>query len=191
MSLTSTGANETPGFEPDFESVVESFYEGLYRFALSLSHNESEAGDLTQQAFYIWAIKGSQIRDSTKVKSWLYTTLYRDFLKTRTRQGRFMHHELSEVEHELPGISPSVVNKMDYEMITQAFKQVDDVYRPPLALYFLEDYTYQQIADILAIPIGTVMSRISRGKAQLQRILATAKPINDAGISEARIIQHG
>lgn len=157
--------------EPDFEALVDRYYRSLYQFAFSLTRNESEAADLTQQTFYMWATKGEQLRDASKVKSWLYTTLYRDFLKARRREDRFPHQELSEVDHELPSVSPTVVNEMDASTVMEAFGKVDEVYRPPLTLFFIEDYTYQQIADILQIPIGTVMSRISRGRVQLQQVL--------------------
>ena len=54
----------------------------LYRFALSLSRQESDAADLTQQTFFLWASKGHQLRDQSKVKTWLFTSLYREFLGT-------------------------------------------------------------------------------------------------------------
>ena len=59
----------------DFESVVASYYEPLYQFAFSLTRTEADACDLTQQTFYVWATKGHQLRDVSKVKTWLFTTL--------------------------------------------------------------------------------------------------------------------
>ena len=79
--------------EVDFESLVNAHYRPLYQFAFSLAHSEAEACDLTQQTFYIWARKGHQLRDTSKVKTWLYTTLHREFLKTRRRQTRFPEQE--------------------------------------------------------------------------------------------------
>src|SRR5712672_2279137 len=67
---------------PDFEGLVEQFYRSLYQFAFSLAQSESDACDLTQQTFYIWATKGHQIRDVSKVKSWLFTTLHRECLES-------------------------------------------------------------------------------------------------------------
>jgi RNA polymerase sigma-70 factor (ECF subfamily) len=66
----------------DFEQLVDRYYAALYRFALSLARSASEAGDLTQQTFYLWAAKGHQLRDRSKVKSWLFTTLYREYVST-------------------------------------------------------------------------------------------------------------
>lgn len=168
--------------EQDFARLVDLYYKGLYRFACTLTHNETEAYDLVQQAFYLWATHGGQLRDPAKVKSWLFTTLYREFLRTRRRQERFPHQSLDEAQTELPSIAPQVVNQMDWRTVVEAFGQVDEVYRAPLALFYLEDHSYQQIAEVLQIPIGTVMSRISRGRAQLQELLLRRK-------AEGRVIQ--
>src|SRR6184192_1865664 len=97
----------------DFEQIVSQHYEPLYRFAFSLTRTEADACDLTQQTFYIWATKGHQLRDRSKVKSWLFTTLHREFLETRRRQTRFPHYELGQVESQLPSISPARVNQLD------------------------------------------------------------------------------
>ena len=99
--------------EPDFEQLVSDYYQPLYRFALSLAERESEAYDLTQQTFFLWAAKGEQLRDRSKVKSWLFTTLHREFLGSRRRTTRFPHHEIESVESELPPVTPATVNAMD------------------------------------------------------------------------------
>ena len=55
------------------------YYRPLYQFAFTLTRDEADACDLTQQTFYIWARKGHQLRDQSKVKTWLFTTLHREF----------------------------------------------------------------------------------------------------------------
>lgn len=156
----------------DFESLVEQHYRSLFQFAFSLTQSESDACDLTQQTFYIWATKGHQLREAAKVKSWLFTTLHREFLESRRRSSRFPHYELSQVESDLPTVSPARVNQLDSAQVLHALAEVDQVFQGPVALFYLEDYSYKEIADILAVPIGTVKSRIARGLAQLQRRLA-------------------
>ena len=172
--------------ELDFESVVGRHYESLYQFAFSLTRSEADACDLTQQAFYIWAKKGHQLRDSSKVKSWLFTTLYRDFLESRRRQTRFPHQELSQVQAELPPVTPSLVNRLDAQQVLRALEQVDEVYQAPLTLFYLEDYSYKEIAEILCVPIGTVKSRLSRGVSQLRQCLAAAGTINNPPSKDPR-----
>src|SRR5271169_1856692 len=97
----------------DFENLVESYYRPLYQFALSLTQAEADACDLTQQTFYIWATKGHQLRDTSKVKSWLFTTLHREFLNLRRKIVRFPHYELEDVDHELPVVAPQMVTRLD------------------------------------------------------------------------------
>src|SRR5258706_225772 len=98
--------------QPDFERLVSLHYVSLYRFALSLTRKESDASDLTQQTFYVWAAKGHQLQDATKVKSWLFTPLHRQFLEIQRRQTRFPHHELKEVSEELPHIDPELITRL-------------------------------------------------------------------------------
>jgi RNA polymerase sigma factor (sigma-70 family) len=156
----------------DFEGLVTQYYRPLFQFAFSLTRNEPEARDLTQQTFLVWGTKGHQLRDASKVKTWLFSTLHHEFLKSRRRQTRFPHFELEQVSDELPVISPSMVDQMDGETVVEALGRVDEVYQAPLALFYLEEHSYKEIAEILDVPIGTVESRISRGKAQLQKVLA-------------------
>src|SRR6266568_7962168 len=162
--------------ELDFESVVERYYRPLYQFAFSLTRTEADASDLTQQTFYVWASKGHQLRDESKVKSWLFTTLHREFLESRRRQTRFPHYELSQMDAELPTISPTFINQLDSAQVVQALARVDEVYQAPVALFYLQECSYKEIAEILDVPMGTVKSRISRGIAQLQRALAGSPP---------------
>src|SRR5437667_10068678 len=153
----------------DFEQIVSQYYEPLYRFALSLTRTEADARDLTQQTFYTWAAKGHQLRDRSKVKSWLFTTLHREFLNIRRRAVRFQHVELSEAKEDLPAVSPEVVKTLDGALLLEFLGQVQEPYRAALSLFYLEDYSYKEIAEILGIPLGTVRSRLSRGIAQLQQ----------------------
>jgi RNA polymerase sigma-70 factor, ECF subfamily len=157
---------------PDFAQLVEDYYQNLYRFGYSLAKNASDAGDLVQETFLIWARKGQNLRDPAKVKSWLFTTLYREFLRQRRRGVRLADLEPEDFERELPSVAPDVVEAMEAKDALAALEEVDEVYRQPLALFYLEDLAYKEIAEALDIPIGTVMSRLSRGKTQLKRILA-------------------
>ena len=110
---------------PDFEDVVARFYEPLYQFAFSLTRAEADACDLTQQTFYVWATKGHQLRDTSKVKTWLFTTLHRVFLEGRRRETRFPHFKLDDVPLELPSLSPTTVNQLDSAQVLVAQEQVD------------------------------------------------------------------
>jgi len=155
-----------------FESLVREYYSPLYRFAVSLTHSESDADDLTQQTFYTWATKGHQLRDVAKTKTWLFTTLYREYLRTRRRQTRFPHHELDEVANDLPIVLPDGANQVERASLVASLEAMDDTFREPVALFYLEEVSYKDIAEILDIPLGTVKSRIARGVAMLKRQVA-------------------
>jgi RNA polymerase sigma-70 factor (ECF subfamily) len=167
--------------DEQFEALVCEHYEGLFRFAISLTREESDARDLTQQTFYVWAKKGHQLRDISKVKTWLFTTLHRAFLETRRRRSRFPHYELGEVSEQLPTFSPNLANQVDASQVLPALARVDEVFQAAVALFYLEDYSYQEIAEILAVPIGTVKSRIARGIAQLREIMVAGPSRSASG----------
>lgn len=158
-------------------SVVEAHYGDVFRFALSLAHAEAEACDLTQEAFWRLADKGRQIRDARRVKSWLFTTVHREFLHRRRRETRHPTEELGASASELPVIEPGLVEQLDGAAALAALARVEETFRAPLALFYLEDYSYSEIAEILGIPIGTVMSRLSRGKARLHQMLSDEVPV--------------
>jgi RNA polymerase sigma-70 factor, ECF subfamily len=158
----------------DFEKLVEDFYLPLYRFAFSLSRQESDAADLTQQTFLLWASKGHQLRDSSKVKTWLFTSLYREFLGRKRDRDRFVESEASLETIAQQSIPASVVDELDGQIVQSALHELEAIYRAPLTLFYLQQHSYKEIAEILEIPIGTVMSRISRGKDQLRKALTDA-----------------
>ena len=160
-------------FTDQFEALVREHYEALYRFALSLTRAEADARDLTQQTFYTWATKGHQVRDFRKIKSWLFTTLHRAFLVMRRRESRFPHCELEE--DELATVAQEMPREPDTAQVLSALGKVDELFQAAVALFYLEDCSYCEIAAILEVPVGTVKSRIARGVAQLRRILLSGQ----------------
>ncbi len=161
---------------PDFDGLVTAYYGMLYQFAFSLTREEAEACDLTQQTFCIWAGKGHQLRDKSKVKTWLFTTLHREFLGKKRRQSRFPHVELEFAAADLPVVAPPSVNHLDSALVLQALAQLDEIYQAPVALFYLQDHSYNEIAEVLEVPLGTVKSRLARGLARLHQLLTTVKP---------------
>src|SRR6267378_1188173 len=162
----------------EFGELVAEHYKPLYKFAFSLTRAEADASDLTQQTFYLRATKGHQLRERSKAKAWLLTTLYRTFLEARRRQTRFPHRGLDEVAPEdLPASSPPSDDYMDSAQVLRALAQVDEVYQGAVALFYLEDCSYREIAEILEVPNGTVKSRIARGITQLRRLMGAVPPL--------------
>ncbi len=158
--------------EADYEQAVAAHYKALYAFAYSLAGNESDACELTQEAYCRLLTHGARLRDPARVRSWLFTTLYRVFLGWQERRARFPHFELAEVEHELPVIAPEDIDHLADEALRSALLELEEHYRAPLVLFYLNGHSYEEIADLLEVPVGTVMSRLSRAKAQLRHRLA-------------------
>jgi RNA polymerase sigma factor (sigma-70 family) len=171
MAASSSYNEDQSRSELDFQSLVDLHYGPLYRFAMSLTRTESDACDLIQQTFLIWATKGHQLQDRSKAKSWLYTTLHRSFLESRRRITRFPHLEITEAEAELPSVEPDLVSHLDAQGVLRLLGQVDEQFQAAVALFYLEDYSYNEIAGILEVPLGTVKSRIARGLAQLKELV--------------------
>ena len=156
-----------------FTDLVDAYYAPLYRFALSLARNSADACDLTQQTFYVWATKGDSLRDRSKVKTWLFTTLYREFLRSRRRGARLTAlDDLPPGAEDPPADEIDLSLNLDAQLVIDGLQAVDEVFRVPLTLFYLEDLSYLEIAELLEVPLGTVMSRLSRGKSQLRTTLA-------------------
>ena len=160
----------------EFAELVDAHYQALFRFGMSLTRDVDRASDLVQETFCIWAAKGSQLRDRTKAKTWLFTTLHREFLTQRRRASKFSDEPLDEATAEaMVAPQDDAERQMDGQRAMELLGALEETYRTPLALFYLQQHSYKEIAEILDIPIGTVMSRLSRGKEMLRRRM-TAEP---------------
>lgn len=156
-----------------FQQLIDAWYDPLYRFALSLARNGDDALDLTQQTFARWAEKGSALRDPNKAKSWLFMVLYREFLDSRRSRRREVLGDPESALDLEPVRSNSAETKVDSSAAIAALWELEEIFRVPITLFYLESHSYKEIAEILDLPLGTVMSRISRAKDQLRQKLQT------------------
>jgi RNA polymerase sigma-70 factor (ECF subfamily) len=160
----------------EFEELVDAHYQALYRFGMSLTRDANMAADLVQETFCIWAAKGDQLKDRSKAKTWLFTTLHREFLNYRRRASKFSDEPIGEDSAEAAASAPEDAERqMDGQRAMELLGALEETYRAPLALFYLQQHSYKEIAEILDVPIGTVMSRLSRGKEMLRRKM-TAEP---------------
>ena len=163
-----------------FEQVVDNYYPSLYRFGLSLSCREEVACDLVQETFRRYAAKGRQIRDRSRVKSWLFTTLYREFLRARRKDAPLESMDNGELANVLPAAERDSGDVIDAKLAQQALGELEEIYRAPLALFYLEEHSYQEIAGILDVPLGTVMSRLARGRELLRKRLQDTTALRES-----------
>ncbi|RPJ35292.1 MAG: RNA polymerase sigma factor [Verrucomicrobiaceae bacterium] len=178
----------------EFEELVDAHYQALFRFAMSLTRDSATACDLVQETFCIWAAKGDQLRDRSKAKTWLFTTLHREFLSHRRKASRFSDEPLDEAAAEsMAGPEEDADRQMDGQRALELLGALDETYRAPLALFYLQQHSYKDIAKILDVPIGTVMSRLSRGKEMLRRKMMeepSSAPKNILQIQNGELQQH-
>jgi RNA polymerase sigma factor (sigma-70 family) len=160
----------------EFEQLVDAHYEALYRFALSLAKDVDSASDLVQQTFCIWAEKGGQLRDRTKAKTWLFTTLHREFLAQVRHSNRYSPEGFdAKAADRIAAEDEDADRQMDGRRVLELLGSLEESYRAPLTLFYLQQHSYKEIARILDLPIGTVMSRISRAKELLRKQM-TSEP---------------
>ncbi|TFE67539.1 RNA polymerase sigma factor [Methylacidiphilum caldifontis] len=158
----------------EFEKFFEEHYKDAYRFALSLCRNSDQACDLVQQAFVVLYTHKEELKNGLKVKNWLFTTLYRLFLRLKKKEQRFQYMEIEEMEDFLVEENKGAV-LMDCQYVVDCLLQLDEPYRIALILYYMDELTYLDIAQVLKIPLGTVMSRIFRGKKLLRDLILARK----------------
>jgi RNA polymerase sigma-70 factor (ECF subfamily) len=162
------------------ERAIEQYGKATYNFAFRLTGNEADARDLTQDAFIRVYRAWRSFQPGTSFLSWIYrivTNLYRDEL--RRRKGRFQE-EIPEdnAPQAFGGQRPLAVNPIDDyvegqlgEPLARALQRLSAEQRQVIVLADLEEYSYQEIADIMGCSIGTVRSRLHRARALLRRLV--------------------
>lgn len=148
--------------------LIGQHYELLYRVSFRLSGSVADAEDLTQQTFLTAQQKLEQLRQTESAKSWLLAILRHHFFRKRSREAKQSVRLESLPE---PGVSTDSSRRDDSEELQAALNDLPDEFRFPIVLYYFHELSYQAIADELSIPLGTVMSRLSRGKEHLRRRL--------------------
>jgi len=176
-----TSRDHIPGPSLDLEELVEQYAGLLFGLARRLSGCPTDAEDLVQQTFLAAHAHGDQLRDTTKVRAWLCTILRNEFLKlvrSRRRASTISLDALGEPT------SPEHSNtEIDGEAILLALDSLPEEFRVPIVLYFFEEMSYREIGESLDLPIGTVMSRLSRAKTRLRDRLGGLVPLPDHNVA--------
>lgn len=169
MSAKHDAASETPRIS--VQELVTLHYADVYRFAYRLSGHQVDAEDLTQQTFLTACRKLHQLNELEKCRAWLFTIVHNLYLKTcRTNVTEF---SMIEESVAAPNDLAELNLDFDEEALGIALGEMPESYRTPILLYYFEEIGYKEIAVLLEVPIGTVMSRLSRGKKFLRTRLAT------------------
>jgi RNA polymerase sigma-70 factor (ECF subfamily) len=160
-----------------FEELAMPLFDQLYNFAHWLTQNSSEAEDLVQDT-YVKALKGfSSFQANTNFRAWMYRILRNTFLTSRTGLKATSTVPLDDQEEglEMPatGGTPESIflDRAQEQLLQSAMEQLPLHFREILLLCDLEEMSYKEISESLSIPLGTVMSRLSRARKALRDIL--------------------
>jgi RNA polymerase sigma-70 factor (ECF subfamily) len=157
---------------PDRAALIEEQMPGLRRFACALLRGNREAADDLVQDTLVRALSHWNLRRKQgNLRGWLYTILYNRFLSDQHRVRRRGTHDALTEESELPGIDGGQHSVLEHRDLLRAFATLPEEQRAVLLLVGVEDLSYQEAARVLGVPIGTVMSRLSRGRERLRRFI--------------------
>lgn len=159
-----------------FESLALPHLDALYRVARRLARSDHEAEDLVQETV-LKAYKSFQTFEMREfgIKPWLFRILNNTYLNWLARDKRAPRPGDQAVLEALPGDASEIAPDIDYDQVDEEVKRAIDQlpveFRSVVVLWATSEFSYQEIASILSVPIGTVMSRLHRGRAQLASAL--------------------
>jgi RNA polymerase sigma-70 factor, ECF subfamily len=186
MNDTAHPAVHDPASRKEFEAIALPQLDPIYGAALRLTRNPAEAEDLVQDTFVRAYRFWHTFKKGTSIKAWMFTILRNTFINGYHRQGR-RRSQKSDLEAQLqslgtdaavarptpqiPGPEAAISRRITRERIDAALECVPEDYRTAVILADLEGLAYKEIAEIMECPIGTVMSRIYRGRRLLHKLL--------------------
>jgi len=158
-----------------FKELMFPHLEFLYNVALKYSGTRYDAEDLVQETMFTAFTKFQQLRDDKSCRAWLFTILRNHFLRERKQFLRRPYLDdgtsyLDRLKDEKSsGFVDRLIEKDANKKLHQVLGRIPEKFQSPVILYYMEEMTYQEIAEYLDIPIGTVMSRLARGKRYLKK----------------------
>lgn len=174
------------GAHEEFMNLLEPVLGCAYGVALRMSHNEADAEDLVQEASLRAYDKFHTFAKGTNFKAWFITILINCFnMRWRKKKRQPVTVDLDQAPalymlrnsfaeglfETCPDPAQEILSRLDGERVTEAMRSIPEEYRVVSTLYFLEDLSYQEISEIVGCPIGTVRSRLHRGRKMLQKVL--------------------
>ena len=186
--MSMTGETSTPtddaALRDRFERDVMPLMSGLYGAALRMTRNPADAEDLVQET-YLRAYRGfAGFQEGTNLKAWLYRILTNSFISTYRKKQRlpqivegpddidewYLFDKLG-ARNVQDSAESEVLDRIPDEAVKAALESLPENFRLPVLLADVEGFSYKEIADIMQTPIGTVMSRLHRGRKALERAL--------------------
>jgi RNA polymerase sigma-70 factor, ECF subfamily len=162
-----------------FEELAMPLFDSLYNFARWIARDSDDAEDLVQET-YLKALRGfASFQPGTNFRAWIFRILRNTFLSSRTNYER-RNTEALDLEEGGPEMAVNnetpetmLMNRFNFQQVQRAIDDLPAHYRDALLLCEVEEMSYREIAEVLSIPIGTVMSRLTRARKAI-RFLASA-----------------
>jgi len=183
---TATVQAAVPLGADEFQALLVDVLPAAYGYAVRLARNKADAEDLVQDTALRAFRAMTQFEAGTNFKAWIFRILTRCFWANHRRRQRRpntvdfddtpdLYLYARSAEHGLPwqGEDPArtLIDRLGTERVAEAIAQLPEEYGVVCTLYFMEDFAYHEIADVLEVPVGTVRSRLHRGRKMLQKAL--------------------
>jgi RNA polymerase sigma-70 factor (ECF subfamily) len=156
-----------------YRFLVERYHQGLIKHLYNLIHDERTAEDVSQEAFIRAYDKIDQYNEAYAFSTWLYKIA--DNIAYRQLKQTIMSRDIDDIEEMLPDDKPSLDEQTEQiftkEAVQNAIKSLPMTYRQVIGLYYWDDFSYEEIAQIVDHPVGTVRTWLYRAKEQLRKEL--------------------
>jgi RNA polymerase sigma-70 factor, ECF subfamily len=190
MNSIGSGLQETIGFSSSpsqsnerpaaFEELAMPLFDSLYNFARWLVHNSNDAEDLVQET-YLKALRSfASFQPGSNFRAWMFRILKNTFLSSHSKFERRVTHAM-DLEEDGPEVAVDtrtpetiLMTRTNSQQVQRAISDLPLHYREALILCDVEEMSYQEIANILSLPIGTVMSRLARARRAVRKSLLSA-----------------
>jgi RNA polymerase sigma-70 factor (ECF subfamily) len=184
--MSATAVADTASLQAEFELLFCPIMQMAYGTAVRLTRSRSDADDLVQDAALLAYKAFGSFQRGTNFKAWFFRILTNAFysrhrkdrhekanLSTEDVPALYLYHKTADAGLAGPEDDPAsaLMDRLDAERVGQALDALPEEYRAVATLYFIDDLSYQQIADVLQCPVGTVRSRLHRGRRMLQKSL--------------------
>jgi RNA polymerase sigma-70 factor, ECF subfamily len=184
--MTSLRTDDPTTVQMEFEELLSPILPMAYGTAVRLSGDRTEAEDLIQDAALLAYRAFASFERGTNFKAWFFRILTNAFY---SRYRKDKHEKANFSTEDVPALylynktaeaglhgrdsdpASAIMDKLDTEQVSAALEELPEEYRMVATLYFIEDFSYQQIAEVLECPVGTVRSRLHRGRRMLQKAL--------------------
>lgn len=175
------------------QSFGVEYFDGLYRYALYLTRNHFDADDVLQQTYALAIDAFGRLRENSNVRAWLFSIMRNVWLlelrgrRNRERTGVLTSDMLDNIESESSGAHEVLEAEEDAVRVRAAIAKLAPQYREVIVLREYEDLSYQEIANVIGCPIGTVMSRLGRSRTKLRLLLSqTEKHIRQLAVPQKK-----